>query len=256
MIRYIFIGIAFYISFLFITLPANTVYAYWKEYLADEIPVTLTGLEGSIWSGRANSATLFEQKVQPLEWSFHPLSLLLGKLEVQWTLSVPDGQANGTSGMSLFNGFFLEDVDAQLPAKVIGSFANVEALNPAGTVIINMRDFASDGQNITRANGTISWRNAAVTLFQPMELGNYEVEISQDGDIINGVLKDKGGPIEANGQLSLTVEGDYEFNGVLAVRDTGRQDLRQGLQSLGKPDRDGKIKIFRKGNLSQLSLGT
>lgn len=254
MLRYIVFGVSFYLVFLIATFPANIVYAYWKEYLGQDVRVDVIGINGSIWSGKASSATIAAQKLQPVSWSVQPLNILLGQFALNWEFSVVDGYGKGQAGYSLIDGFFVKELDAWLPVNSIAPMINAAALNPAGKISIKMDKLYSDGKTITNASGNLEWHDAEISLFKKMALGNYHLDVVQEDDLISGNIKDNGGPIELSGEFSLTPEGEYQMDGLLSLRDTERKDLRQALSSVGKPNREGKIVLKQKGNLSQLGL--
>jgi len=254
MFRYIIIGSFFYLIFLVVTFPSNIAYTYWKQYLGQQTPIQVTGLDGSIWSGQASSATFKGQTLQPLKWSFQPFNLFLGKLAVDWEFTVEDGYGKGQAGYSLLDGYYLQDMDAWLPVATLAPMMNATALKPAGKLSVKLDSLYSDGKSVTSANGSIEWHDAEITLLSKMLLGSYHVDIRQEDDILSGVLSDKGGPIEATGDFTLSPEGDYQFDGLLSLRDADRKDLRQALSSMGRPNREGKIKLSQKGNLSKLGV--
>lgn len=256
MIRYTLLGIFFFLIALVVTLPANLTYGYWKQYLGQKQNINVSGIEGSVWSGSAAQATIQGQRFHPLEWTVHPLSLLLGKAELGVEFTVEDGFGKGNAGYSLLGGYYLKDVEAWLPLTMVARFVNLAALRPGGKININLEKLHFDGKSVTAAEGKLAWLDAEITVFQPVPLGNYEFTLhhEEESENIVGVLSDKGGPMEANGRLSLTPAGDYEFNAQIAVRDNSRQDLKQALQSMGRPDREGKVKLSQKGNLKQLGI--
>lgn len=254
MIRYILLGTLFYLVSLVVTLPANLSYGFWKENLGQAANVSLSGIEGSLWSGRAAQAVIQGQRFHPLEWSLKPLSLLWGQLEVAVEFTVEDGFGKGRGGYSLLSGYYIKDVEAWLPLTTIARFVDLAALRPGGKLNINLKNLQSDGATVTAAEGSLAWLDAEITLFQPVELGNYDFVLTQEKDQVVGVLSDKGGPIEASGQLILKRDGEYIFDGLLAVRDASRNDLQQALQSMGRPDRSGKTKLLQKGNINQLGI--
>jgi hypothetical protein len=175
-------------------------------------------------------------------------------VEVAVEFTVEDGFGKGKGGYSLLKGYYVEDLEAWLPLTTIARFVNLAALRPGGKLNINLKTLQSDGATVTAAEGTLAWLDAEITLFQPVELGNYDFVLTQEQDQILGVLSDKGGPIEASGKLTLSPSGEYNFDGLLAVRDQSRNDLKQALQSMGRPDNTGKIKLSQKGSIAQLGL--
>jgi len=254
MFKYIFYGILFYLIFLVVTLPADISYAYWKKHWGERDPIVLSGIEGSIWSGTVAQAMIKGQRVQQMQWHFKPLSLLLGRAEADVEFAVPDGFGKGQFGYSLFNGAYAKDVEAWIPLPVIARFVNLAALRPGGKLNINLQEFSYDDGQIKKAHGTLAWLDAEVSFFQPVALGNFQLDVSNSDDGVVGDLKDKGGPLQAKAKLSLNHKGDYNVDGELLLRDKSRTDLNQALQAMGRPNAKGAIPLKQKGNLSQLGL--
>ena len=87
-----------------------------------------------------------------------------------------------------------------------------------------------------------------------MRLGDLKMTFETGADGVKGILSDGGGPLSAEGLLTLDAEGGYQFNGALAARDPSAKDLKNALNSMGRPDREGKHVIKRSGKLSQLQF--
>ena len=254
MFRYLFYGSLFYLLFLFVTLPADISYAYWKKNWGQREQIVLSGLDGSVWSGAIDQAMIKGQRFQDVKWHFKPLRLFLGRAEADIEFTVPDGFGKGKVGYSLLGGIYVKDAEAWIPLPVIARFVNLAALRPGGKLNINLQDFNYDNGSISKANGNLSWLDAEVSFFQPVALGNFELNVSNGDDGIVGELKDKGGPLQAQAKLSLTPQGDYSVDGEILLRDKSRNDLQQALQTMGRPNAKGAIPLKQKGNLSQLGL--
>lgn len=251
-LRYIFLALFLYLVFLLATLPAQHVYTYWKQYLGKQTPVMLTDVEGTLWSGRAGESRLGPQIVKAVQWRFHPLSLLLGRLELDWEVTVADGYTKGIAGINVMGLLYLKQLEGLVPMDYLAKAAKMEALRPAGSMGINLDRLEFKDQSIMSVNGNLAWHGAEVTLLKPMRLGDFKVKLETDSEGIKGILSDAGGPLQAEGLLSLDAEGGYQFNGTLMVRDPSQTDLANALRSLGRPDSSGKYKIKQSGKLSQL----
>ncbi|WP_455203563.1 type II secretion system protein N [Kaarinaea lacus] len=253
-VRYVLLGLACYLAFLIVTLPANAVYGYWKNWLGAEVPLVLEGIDGSIWSGSAAQALISDQKVQKLKWQFRPIKLLMGKAELALDFSLQEGYGKGNLGKSLFGGIYLHDVEAWLPMMEFLTFFNMQSLKPGGALAINLNELQIQDRTIASAIGSLVWQDAEVTILKPMPLGSLQVELQPDDDGIKGVLSDQGGPLQAEGLFTLNSEGKYDFNAALAVRDSQQKDLQNAIRSLGRSDRDGKVKLTHSGDIAALRL--
>jgi len=254
MFRYLIFGSLFYLLFLVVTLPAEYGYALWKKNWGEREQIVLSGLEGSIWTGSVSQAMIKGQHISQIHWHIRPLSLLFGKAEADVEFSVPDGFGKGRMGYSIFGGIFAKDIEAWIPLPVVARFVNLSALRPGGKININLRNFRFNKGSVTAADGTLSWLDAEVSLFQPVSLGNFQLDLATGDDGVNGDLKDKGGPLQTQAKVSLSTEGDYNLDGEVLLRDKSRFDLQQALQSMGRPNAKGAIPLKQKGNLAQLGL--
>ena len=72
--------------------------------------------------------------------------------------------------------------------------------------------------------------------------------LDTDDNGIKGIVKDLGGPIQA--QATLLMKNDtLQLSGTLVSRDTRRTDITQGLSFLGRPGPDGRFNFNYKGSL-------
>jgi len=246
-------GIVAFIVFLVATLPANVAYSYWKKMRGANVPVVLSDVEGSIWSGRVGKAFVKGQPFQSVAWDANGYTLLLGILELNFEFKVPDGYARGVVGHSFFGGTYLNDVEAWLPLSQIKNLFNIDALRPAGDLDIQLSTVKIDKNTIVSAKGDLAWHSAELTLLKKLNLGDLQVTLEPSEEGIKGVLADQGGPLIADGILQLNRDNSFQFTGEFAAR--GNQpDLANALRTMGRPDREGKVKVNQSGNLSALGV--
>ena len=252
-LKYALFGFLAYIVFLVSNLPADFVYAQWKNHFGSEVPVKLVQLEGSVWSGSAGKAIVNGQSFDSLTWSMNFLTLLLGIIELDWEFKVKDGYAKGVTGMSLLGGTYFHDVEAWLPLSQLQKLLKVEALRPGGAIDVKLANLKIEDQSIVTAQGDLAWHGAEMTLLGKVELGDLQVALEPAEEGIKGVLSDQGGALQAEGIFTLKPDRSYEFTGAFGARSQSAE-LLQALSSLGPPGRDGKFKVSRSGNLDQLGF--
>lgn len=266
-VRFIILGLLTYIIFLVLNFPADRAYAYWKS--SDSSPsnasqsFVLAGISGSVWSGQANAAVIRGVRIQRVEWSLRPWSVLFGQVGLSWRIQLPDsegttasGYGQGVTSLGLDGSVDFSSLEAELPARMVASMAKMDALQSSGSVSMNLQDIEWDGESLISAEGRIVWRNAGVNLLNPVSFGDLSLQLETNNDEIKGVLADDGGPLSAEGLVSLVSGGKYQFNGAFAARgDTAdAKNLENALRSLGRPGADGKVKINYSGNLAKLGI--
>ena len=88
-------GIAAFLLFALVTLPASVVLS-----LINLQGVTLSGVSGSIWNGRAEAVRAGTLNVGSVEWNLDVLALFTGKLGANVKVTRTDGFAQGAVAFS------------------------------------------------------------------------------------------------------------------------------------------------------------
>ena len=258
-VRFVALGFLIYIIFLVLNFPADRAYAYWKSSESASQNFALAGISGSVWSGKANVAVIKRTRFENIEWTYRPWVLLLGQVGLNWRFQLPDSQGSkagsygqGVTSFGLDGSVSFSSLEAQLPASVVASMAKMQALQPSGSVGLNLEDVEWNGQSLVSAEGRVVWRGAGVNLLQPVSLGDLTLTLETRDDEIKGVIADSGGSLSAEGLFTLAEDGRYQFNGAFAARND--KGLENALRSMGRPGADGKVKIKYSGNLTRLGI--
>ncbi len=254
MLRYILLGLVCYLGFLVITLPADLVYGYWKNSLGHDSPIILEGVSGSVWSGQVAQASISGQPVDKLSWSLSPAQLLLGNAEVALDFAMRNGFGKGQVGYSVFGSIYADNVEAWLPMDLVAPMVQLGSLKPGGALAVNLSELKVKNHTLASALGTVVWQDAEITILKPMPLGSLQVELEPADDGVKGVISDLGGPLEAEGLVTVDSEGNYDFSAEIAVRDPNQRDLVNAIRSLGRQDSSGKVKLEQSGNLANLGF--
>ncbi|HEC20311.1 MAG TPA: type II secretion system protein N [Gammaproteobacteria bacterium] len=247
-------GLLAYLVALVISFPAQRAYAHWRASEQASDSVALSGISGSVWSGRAALALINGQPLENLEWHLRPWSVLFGEVGLGWRVQLPEagGYAQADSALGLDGSISFDTLEARLPAAMIARLARAAALRPTGTVNLNLHDVQWDGKTLRSAVGRVVWNDAGISLLKPIALGDQSLTLETTEEGVKGVLSDGGGPLSLDGLLIVDAEGKYTFSGSLAARNA--PDLERALRSLGRPGPDGRITLKRSGTLASLGL--
>lgn len=246
-IRYGVLVIMLYAVFLFVLLPADRVYAVLKEKAP--LPVSLYQINGSVWNGGADVAMMGAQRLEFFTWELEPLALLLGRLEVALGFTKNDGKMNVIAGRSLMGNYYLHDADASFPAVELESIFSPIKLGLSGNITANLKEMKIAGNQLSAVEGTLTWDKAGLISSADSPMGSFGIDFATTEEGIKGILKDTGGPLQADGILMLKPDGSYQFTASFTPRDAGRNDIKQALRFLGTPDPSGKIAVSKSGNL-------
>jgi general secretion pathway protein N len=269
-------GLLVYLVSLVLSFPAERAYlhlkAHWPGSESTNKAIALSGISGSVWSGKARMALVQGQPLKDVEWTLHPWSLLFGQVGVSWRFQLPEsdgegghkanvpggdsesalGYAQATTALGLDGSIRFEQLEARLPAQLVAALANAAVVRPSGAVSVNLKQLRWDGQSLVAAEGRVAWHGAGVNIFKPVALGDLSLSLETADNAVKGVVADGGGPLSLDGLLTLAPDGTYEFNGSLAARNS--PDLDAALRSMGRAGADGRIKLKRSGSLASLGL--
>lgn len=249
-VRYLILGLLVYIIALVLNFPADQAYAYWKTSGQSSRSFTLMGIDGSVWSGQANGGVIKGQQVENIKWTFRPLDLLFGQVGVSWELQIPGANNDVQQGVTSFGldgSVAFSSLEVHVPVELAASILKLKVLQPTGMVSMNLQDIEWDGKSLVSAKGRVLWQGAGLNLLKPVTLGDLSLVVETINDEVKGVLSDSGGPLLADGVVTLKGNARYQFNGTFASR--GNQDLENALRSMGKISPDGKVKVSYTGNL-------
>lgn len=244
-LRYAGLALFFYISFLLATLPAAHAYALLKGQLA---PLQLSDLEGTLWSGRAQQAAIGSYKLGELSWQFRPWALALGRIEGQWLARKDNGTASGLAARTFAGNVQLREVNATLPITDLGTLFNFGPAQPEGQLKAQLAYVRIDG-TLSAAQGTLRWEAARLLSPHTVNLGTFAMRLETSDAAIKGTLLDQGGPLKAQGVLTIKPNGAYQFTGVFAPSGGAQSELSQALAWLGPAGADGKISVSWLGSL-------
>lgn len=245
--RYLLVGAGAYVLFLGLTIPAERIYAMSRDKLKD---VKLWEVSGTVWNGRAAVAQLGPRRLEQVEWHVQPWALLLGRAQVAATFRTEQGPAKMVIGRGWGGAWHLRDVRMRLPAGVLEPVFRLGPGQLGGRVDLVLNELSFRPGEITAADGTLVWADAAIVTPWPTPLGKLELAVESDNGGYRGSLQDRGGVLNAQGAFTLKADGNYQFTATLGPRDArSAPQLRNGLQLLGVPQPDGRYKISTGGKL-------
>lgn len=252
---FIYIGaaIALYALCLIATLPAGWAYVWAKPRLP--AAVSFADVSGTLWQGRARVAQWGTLQVEKLHWDLEAWPFLLGRVStaLEFTYQKQPGRltvvryVNGDWGMN--------DVDLLVPARNFQPLLRLPGAELGGVVAAKLETLRLEQGRIAAAEGTLTWDDAAVVRPVTVRLGGFSTTLATAGGEIEGMMKDTGGEVQADGLFKLKADGNYEFTATFISRDRKQPLINQGLQLFGQPGPDGRVKVDTKGTLPPLLPG-
>ncbi|HEY7672784.1 MAG TPA: type II secretion system protein N [Gammaproteobacteria bacterium] len=232
------LGCGAYLAFALAQLPAATAYRWFGTDA-----LVLSGISGTVWSGRAELGSIGNLPLRDVEWSVAPLALALGRFSVTLAARPADGLVTG----SLSAGFWdvrLTDVRVTTSLDALGAVLSLQGAR--GTLSLDLAELSLRNGWPVAATGTVRIRELEVfPLGAPagsalIPLGNYELSSFEVAELgLAALLRDDGGPLEIQGTVMLalqaprTLAGAHpRFDGRVRERGDIPPELRTPLEFL------------------------
>lgn len=249
--RYAFIalGLGAYIAFVVSMFPADAAYRW---FAPDEL--RMSGVAGTLWSGRAALASAADLPLRDLRWQLDALPLLIGRVHARIQARLADGLADAHVRASP-GGVVLRDV--RLATSLAGLAPVVPIGDVRGRLGVRLDRLELSGGRVTAAVGEADVSELAVPTFvpggrgEPIGLGDYALRFEEtDGNGILARFNDTKGPLAVEGTLTLDPEGRYVLDARAAPRPDAPPELVQALELMGgPPEPDGKRPFELSGSL-------
>ncbi len=235
--RYVVAGALMFLVVLVVSFPARVAYRWIP--LPD---VTLTGISGSIWNGRADEALAGGAYLRNLSWSFRPAKLLSGQLAFHTSSNPASGALATDVAIAPGGELTLSGMTGNLPLELVHPSFQADGLK--GDIRLDFDDVRVRSGWITSIDGAVSVTNLYVPALSAAPLGDYLATFGMEGPAINATVDDTAGVIDVDGVITIRPDRSYSFSGDVAARPDAPPSIEQQLRYLGSPDVRG-MRPFR-----------
>lgn len=240
------LGIGAFLLFGLFTLPAKAVLSFFQTP-----GVTLGGVSGTLWNGRAQAVRSGALHVGSVEWKLDILRLFTGKLGADVKVTRSDGFAQGSIAAAPGGRITLRAFNASLPVSALPP--NVVRGGWTGTLNLKLGQLTLENSWPVAATGTVEVTDLVGPANRPAALGNYRVVFpaaaAGTADALTGTLTDTGGPLAVNGTVQLNKNQSYLVSGLIATRPGAPSDMTRTLEILGEPDTQGRRQFAIEGSM-------
>jgi len=251
-IKLVCLALAGFIFFMLVTFPAEYAYQLVQARIKN---LSLSSVNGTLWNGSAGFVQYRSTPLGSFSWSLHPHDILRGHLETDFSLTSDQLQTKGTAGREIFGTAYTKNLEGYVPAALLGKQLGIKTVIPTGKLHFSMQrmEFSPKGR-LESAVGRITWEQAGISSPAQAILGNLNVLISTEKEGIVFNISDENSPIKVKADLLVCPDGKYELNGKLIPTPAAQTGLSKSLTMLGKPDKNGVIKIKYAGRLPRGSM--
>lgn len=227
-----------------------TIPARWaQQFLPDGTAVNLQSVDGTIWNGEAAELIWQNNPLGKLEWSVKPMTLLTGKLGLDFKLSDDALNADGTALVYRDQVVVLKQTSANAEVNALPLARSKLPVELEGRVEVDMEKVVIKDNAVHAAEGIINWRNARITAPILLPMGEVTMEVSGTKGNLKGELKSNKSAVDTRGTLELTNKGQLSSNIKLKPNAQTPEDIKELLPALGKPQRDGTVTLTYRGRI-------
>ncbi len=238
-------GLLCYFLFLLAGIPAQQVWQLIPQQ--NKAQLQISHIEGSLWSGKINNLQINRLPLGQLNWNLKLLPLFLGRIDLDTKIHGPLGKLQSRLTLSTDGSLKATALKGRIPAKSLNPYTLPATLQ--GDISLNIQKLLFQNKQKLQLQGDMHWRNASISMLQTVELGDVQLLARADGDGSILHINNEKSALGIEGSVKLSADGRYSVSLALSNRDSGRKDIRNLLQMLGRADAAGKVHIQRQGRL-------
>jgi hypothetical protein len=248
-VSWIALGVGAYLAFALARFPAASAYRWFAPS-----DLRLSQVNGTIWSGRADRGLIGGLELIDVQWRIGALSLLMGRLTVDFDLRLREGFAQGRVSAGL-GGSSIADLNLATTLQNLSSVAPVYGAR--GQISAQLETLRFENGWPVEAAGEVRIGSLQVPPFGPagnealIYVGEFLAQLVDDQDgILEAELRDTGGPLELRGPARLTADRAYEVDARMRLRSEASAMLIQGVDFMAsEPDAEGWRSLPLTGSL-------
>ncbi len=239
------LGLAAYLVFALITLPASVVVERLRPY-----GINAAGVSGSAWNGSAQVLQVGGINLGTLSWNLHVLPLFTLRAVADVEIRRTDGMAEGTVSASSDRIHF-RNLTVALPLGALPP--QVAPGGWTGSIDAELAELTLVNGWPTSANGAVEVLDLTGPARRPANIGSYRVTFpapTSTPEALTGTLSDIAGPVQIAGTIQLkAADRSYLLDGLVATKPDAPPDFSRTLEFLGPPDAQGRRQFSVSGTM-------
>ncbi len=230
-------------GFLLANIPAKKL---WHYLPTDHLPVELKGINGTAWSGMAESLLIQGTKtpllVSELRWQIEPTQLLQGKFKINVQIGGAALPISGAGTITVTrNDLAIENLALDTTAQwLVDASGQKLPASVAGNVFLQLDELKLNNNGCQSAKGDAQWAQSQLdSFFGQFDLGNTTATISCQGGELVAKIRQSSPILKSNGDFRLGIKGGYTFTGNMTPEESIPESVKNGLKMLPYPDANG-----------------
>lgn len=228
------------------TFPAAIAWNWWGERAPG---LTLQGVSGTVWKGRAMRASVRGQVLGQLDWQLSPWRALTGNPQIQVKLTGTDLNLSAQIAALGEHEIAISALSAQAQANWLAPVLAIPALDPTGLLVTENANMVLTRLGLPREiDAQLLWRDAGVRGQVVAHLGTLQINARGSNGLIDASVNDSGdGDLEVRGSARLD-QGNYRVETILVPRVTVGP-IVEALQWIGAPRAEGGRLLIVEGRV-------
>ncbi len=237
--------VVFILAVLFKT-PARVISAQ----LPKNSPVSLQGVSGSLWEGKAAQINVDGVNLGEVNWTVNPLGLLTGAAKGDFHIQGQELKADGNYQISLGKVLTVDKATFSTTGRFVNKLQRYARLD--GDFRGSIDHLEMEINEVLAppvVSGLINWEQGSVSSPIKLAEGNYQIKVEpeSEGRLVAKITANDA-PVDIKGDVVLDSQWQYETN--LKIKTKQRGASIQGMLSMaGRPQPDGYIHVKEKGRL-------
>ncbi len=240
--RYIVAGVLVLLLVLVATFPARVAYQWFAPP-----DLQLTGISGSIWSGRATEGLAGGAYIRDISWRFKPGALAGGKLAFATTSRPASGTMMTDVAVGLDGSLTLSALSGSVPLDLVHPAFQQNGIR--GDLSLAFDTLVLKNGLPVDALGTVTVANVLVPDLSAGVLGDFRADFRTVDGTVTATVDDVSGVLDVAGTIALAPDRSYSLIGEVAARPSAPPSIEQQLRFLGTPDERGMRPFRFEGSL-------
>jgi general secretion pathway protein N len=239
------IGLVVYALTVMTTAPATLIDAGLQRISHGKMHLVET--QGTLWSGSGQIEIRDSGRrtgvAKNVVWHILPETLLRGHLVCEVLPELATKPFSVTISLSRIE---LANVDLSLPATAMEfGEPRLESLGLTGEILLHITNLSIDHKQV-QGNATLQWRDAGSVLTPISPLGDYELNLDGETDMVHVMLRTIHGPLQLEGK-GFWANGDHpDFMAIAHVPPQHQQQLGPLLRLIAVERSAGNFELHLK----------
>lgn len=227
---------------LIVLFPARVAYSW-----AAPAGLDASGLQGTVWRGKADAVAMEGIYLTDVSWRLRPLHLFAGSLTYHATGAPISGFIEADIGIGMGGTLTVSDMTASLPLAAVAQTLRLRGLRGDASMQFD-RLRIRDGLPIA-ASGSVQVNNLLVPSLSRESIGGYRAEFFTQNNGVAASVEDTDGVLELAGSLQIKDDRSYQFLAQLVAQPATPANLRKQMEFLGPANERGQRELRVEGRL-------